>query len=117
MLEKKDSRLRVIIVGGSVAGLTLAHCLHHLDIDFVLLEAGREIAPEIGASIIINPSGARILDQLGIWDDAMKLMPPNKGTFTWSAEGNLLNKTSIGPLIRERYVSPETQPRVKTKMF
>ena len=56
-------RLRVIIVGGSVAGLTLAHCLHHSDIDFVLLEARNEIAPQVGASIVVLPNGARILDQ------------------------------------------------------
>lgn len=31
-------RLKVIIVGGSIAGLTLAHCLHHNSIDFVVLE-------------------------------------------------------------------------------
>ena len=38
-------RLRVIIVGGSVAGLTLARCLHHSNTDFVVLEARDEIAP------------------------------------------------------------------------
>lgn len=61
--EKGEKRLKVIIVGGSVAGLTLAHCLHHSDIDFVLLEARKEIAPQVGASIVVLPNGARVLDQ------------------------------------------------------
>jgi 2-polyprenyl-6-methoxyphenol hydroxylase-like FAD-dependent oxidoreductase len=60
---KGEKRLKVIIVGGSVAGLTLAHCLHHSSIDFVLLEARKEIAPQVGASIVVLPNGARVLDQ------------------------------------------------------
>jgi len=60
---KGEKRLKVIIVGGSVAGLTLAHCLHHSNIDFVLLEARKEIAPQVGASIVVLPNGARVLDQ------------------------------------------------------
>jgi 2-polyprenyl-6-methoxyphenol hydroxylase-like FAD-dependent oxidoreductase len=60
---KGEKRLKVIIVGGSVAGLTLAHCLHHSDIDFVLLEARKDIAPQVGASIVVLPNGARVLDQ------------------------------------------------------
>ena len=51
----KQDRLRVVIVGGSVAGLTLAHCLHHNNIDFVVLEAVKEIAPQLGASIVVLP--------------------------------------------------------------
>jgi ribosomal protein S27E len=58
-IEEKESRLRVIIVGGSVAGLTLAHCLHHSNIDYVVLEAREEIAPQVGASIVVLPNGAR----------------------------------------------------------
>jgi 2-polyprenyl-6-methoxyphenol hydroxylase-like FAD-dependent oxidoreductase len=48
-------RLRIIIVGGSVAALTLAHCLHHSNIDFVVLEARNEIAPQVGASSSFYP--------------------------------------------------------------
>lgn len=63
LVKTGKDRLRVIIVGGSIAGLTLAHCLHHSDIDFVVLEARQEIAPQVGASIVVLPNGARILDQ------------------------------------------------------
>ncbi|KAB8223455.1 hypothetical protein BDV33DRAFT_188834 [Aspergillus novoparasiticus] len=57
---------RVIIVGGSIAGLTLAHSLQQSGIDFVVLEANTNIAPQAGASTGILTNGARILDQLGI---------------------------------------------------
>lgn len=73
---KEHGRLRVIIVGGSIAGLTLAHSLHHSNIDFVVLEAGKEIAAQVGASIAIFPNGARILDQLGLYDDISAVSAP-----------------------------------------
>ncbi|KAG8420740.1 hypothetical protein J3458_002673 [Metarhizium acridum] len=65
----------VIIVGGSVAGLALAHCLQRLGVSFTILEQG-EIAPQLGASIGILPNGGRILDQLGIFDNIEKEIEP-----------------------------------------
>ncbi|OJD33921.1 fad binding domain protein [Diplodia corticola] len=58
---------RVIIAGGSIAGLTLANMLERLGIDFVVLEAYRDIAPQVGASIGLAPNGLRVLDQLGLY--------------------------------------------------
>jgi 2-polyprenyl-6-methoxyphenol hydroxylase-like FAD-dependent oxidoreductase len=60
--------LRVIIVGGGVAGLTLANALQNAGIDYVLLEQHGTVDPQIGASIGISPNGSRILDQLGCLD-------------------------------------------------
>ncbi|KAL4877623.1 hypothetical protein BJY04DRAFT_230591 [Aspergillus karnatakaensis] len=65
----EDRGFRVIIVGGSIAGLTLAHCLHHANIDHIVLEKRSEIAPQEGASIGLWPNGSRILDQLGLFED------------------------------------------------
>ncbi|KAL0573426.1 hypothetical protein V5O48_008520 [Marasmius crinis-equi] len=59
------SDFRVLIVGGSIAGLTLANILERVGIDFLLLESYREWAPDVGASIAMFPYGLRILDQLG----------------------------------------------------
>jgi 2-polyprenyl-6-methoxyphenol hydroxylase-like FAD-dependent oxidoreductase len=93
---KKD--LRIIIVGGSVAGLTLAHCLHHNNIDFVVLEAHNEIAPQVGASICVLPNGARILDQLGLLDDIVTMVEPMQRGLTWTGDGKLIVDSS-GPLL------------------
>ncbi|KAL5339398.1 FAD/NAD(P)-binding domain-containing protein [Aspergillus crustosus] len=65
----EDERFKVIIVGGSIAGLTLAHCLHRANIDHVVLEKRAEIAPQEGATIGLWPNGNRILDQLGLYDE------------------------------------------------
>lgn len=59
---------KVIIVGGSVAGLTLANILERLGVDFTLLEAYPEIAPQVGASIGLLPNGFRILDQIQCYE-------------------------------------------------
>ncbi|RYP42596.1 hypothetical protein DL767_000120 [Monosporascus sp. MG133] len=59
---------KVLIIGGSIAGLTLAHCLEKLGLSFEILEQHEEISPQIGASIGILPNGALILDQLGIFE-------------------------------------------------
>ncbi|RSM15449.1 hypothetical protein CDV31_005042 [Fusarium ambrosium] len=58
----------VVIVGGSVSGLSLANMLEKFDIEYILLEAHSTIAPQLGASIGLLPSGLRILDQLGCYD-------------------------------------------------
>ncbi|KAJ5309707.1 uncharacterized protein N7443_002168 [Penicillium atrosanguineum] len=58
---------KVIIVGGSIAGLTLAHTLSRIGIDYVVLEKREYVAPKEGASILILPHGGRILEQLGLF--------------------------------------------------
>ncbi|KAH7063241.1 FAD binding domain-containing protein [Macrophomina phaseolina] len=63
-----SKNFKVIIAGGSIAGLTLANMLGRLGIDFVVLEAYPEIAPQVGASIGLSPNGLRILDQLGMYE-------------------------------------------------
>ncbi|KAF9888702.1 hypothetical protein FE257_008460 [Aspergillus nanangensis] len=70
------SEFKVIIVGGSIAGLTLAHCLHRAKIKHVVLEKGADIAPQLGASIGIMPNGGRILQQLGLYDAVEDLIEP-----------------------------------------
>ncbi|KAH7012377.1 FAD binding domain-containing protein [Macrophomina phaseolina] len=62
-----DKDLKILIAGGSIAGLTLANILERLGVDFLVLEAYPEIAPQVGASIGILPNGLRILDQLGLY--------------------------------------------------
>lgn len=59
---------KIIIVGGSVAGLSLANMLERFNIEYILLEGYPEIAPQVGASIGLLPNGLRILDQLGCYE-------------------------------------------------
>lgn len=94
-VDRKRS-FRVLIAGGGIAGLTLANALQHADIDFLLLEARAEIAPQLGASIGLSPNGGRILDQLGCYDDIMQLTEPLRYTGNHYANGDLINPRTDG---------------------
>lgn len=73
MADKKN--FKIIIVGGSIAGLTLANMLELNNIDFVLLEAYPKIAPQVGASFGLLPHGGRIFDQLGVFKTIQSKAP------------------------------------------
>ncbi|KAG0158292.1 hypothetical protein PDIDSM_5805 [Penicillium digitatum] len=72
---------KVVIVGGSVAGLSLALMLERNGIDFVILEAYGSIAPQVGASFGVLPNGFRILDQLGCYESVLKMAEYPMDTF------------------------------------
>lgn len=54
------------IVGGGIAGLTLARMLELANIPYCLWEAYNSFMPSAGASIGLMPNGLRILDQIGV---------------------------------------------------
>ncbi|RYP08179.1 hypothetical protein DL765_008879 [Monosporascus sp. GIB2] len=84
---------RVIIGGGSITGLSLALMLEKVGVDFVVLEAYDSITPPVGAGVVCNANGFRILDQLGVYDDIMKAsMAPLQEASTWWPDGSLHNK-------------------------
>ncbi|KAJ6051561.1 hypothetical protein N7499_010901 [Penicillium canescens] len=63
---------KVVIAGGSIAGLALALMLEKNGIDFIVLEGYGSIAPQVGASIGLLPNGLRILDQLGCYETVLE---------------------------------------------
>lgn len=95
-------QFKVIIVGGSIAGLTLANCLSRRNIDFLVLEARPQIAPPEGAGLCVLANGARILDQLGIFDDINQLLEPMKDIYTWREDGKVLSKLDTPVRLQSR---------------
>ncbi|KIA75510.1 hypothetical protein HK57_00009 [Aspergillus ustus] len=88
---------KVIIVGGGIAGLTLANALEKapVPIDYVVLEARETIAPQVGAGIALAPSGCRVLDQLQVYDDLARLVHPVESSGVSDVHGRpLLPKRS-----------------------
>lgn len=75
------SDFRVVIAGASIAGLSLALALERAGVDFVVLEAHPSVAPQVGASIAVLPSGARVLDQLGCYADVAGLVSCSTDNF------------------------------------
>lgn len=87
---KDRKNFKVIIAGGSVAGLSLANMLQKNGIDYLVLEAYPEIAPQVGASIGLIPHGLRVLDQLGVYEDIRKLVHPLDHFNFRNSKGELL---------------------------
>lgn len=97
---------RVIIVGGSIAGLSLALMLEKNGIDFLVLEGYPSIAPQVGASIGVLPNGLRILDQLGCCDEVIKAaeFPVDKVLFRDSLGQPFWSFENFGQQMKQRLV-------------
>ncbi|KAL4878068.1 hypothetical protein BJY04DRAFT_229969 [Aspergillus karnatakaensis] len=100
-----SSDFRVIIVGGSIAGLTLSHCLNAAGIDNIVLEKHGEIASQVGASIGVLPNGAQILDQLGLFDRIEKLIEPLETAHITYPDGHIL-RSDYPIRVKERFGRP-----------
>ncbi|GKT53992.1 FAD binding domain-containing protein [Colletotrichum tofieldiae] len=102
-MSSKD--FKVIIAGGGIAGLTLANLLEKFGIDYVILEAYHEMAPQVGASIGILPNGSRVLDQVGLYDEVRKLIDnPMFKMSLYDSKGNATsNYHGIGDQFRRRH--------------
>jgi 2-polyprenyl-6-methoxyphenol hydroxylase-like FAD-dependent oxidoreductase len=95
-MSSRPSHFRVIIAGGGIAGLTLANALQHAGIDYLLLEARDDLAPQLGASIGLGPNGSRILDQLGCYDEIMDNTVPLDYTGSRRSDGGYIRPKTDG---------------------
>ncbi|PWY75420.1 monooxygenase [Aspergillus heteromorphus CBS 117.55] len=86
-------QFHVVIVGASISGLTLAHCLSSTSIKFTVLEA-RSNSFNDGAGLVILPNGARILDQLGLYRDVLDWGVRMDWHSTWLDDGRLLKRVN-----------------------
>lgn len=102
-LNMASKNFKVIIVGGSIAGLSLALMLEKNGIDFVVLEGYPDIAPQVGASIGVLPNGLRVLDQLGCYEKVIEtaehsvnkvVFRDSQGRQFWSFEN--FHETMVG---------------------
>lgn len=85
---------QVAIVGGGIAGLTLALEFERLDIKYALFESHASLAPGEGASIGLQPNGLRILDQLGVFEEIAQHTAPILDRNLYDDHGKLLTSIS-----------------------
>lgn len=90
VVQKRES-FPVAIVGGGIAGLTLALSFEQLGIRYALYERYASLAPDQGASIGLLPNGLRILDQLGLVKEIEDHTAALQRWFHLGAEGELLS--------------------------
>ena len=100
-----SSTVEVIIVGGAVSGLTFAHCLRKAGISYVVLERGANICFPGGASIGLMPHGLRILDQLGLCDQILRLTAPVHSNISRLPNGQKFRESRLPEEIEKRSVS------------
>ncbi|KAI0202484.1 hypothetical protein F4808DRAFT_468608 [Astrocystis sublimbata] len=75
------SSFKILIIGGGIAGLSLAIMLEKYGLEYELLEKHADVAPKLGAGVGLTPNGARILDQIGVWDEMCRhASPVDSGT-------------------------------------
>jgi 2-polyprenyl-6-methoxyphenol hydroxylase-like FAD-dependent oxidoreductase len=96
------SGFRVIIVGGGLGGLTLANCLQHARIDYLLLEGREKIGLHVGAAVGIEPHGGRILDQLGVLSSLQDVIEPYRSFIFRDAQGKFELSTDFPELVEAR---------------
>ncbi len=93
--------LKVIVVGGGVAGLAISHAFQKANIDHVVLEKG-VVAPPWGASITIWAHGARILQQLGCLDALAAQALPMKMMYCRDRNGKAFSTDNYFEMMTER---------------
>lgn len=114
--QEKQRRLRVIIVGASISGLTLANALDRAGIDFVVLEKQKDVEVQKGASILIFPNGFVALDQLGLYDDITKATLAMTGNnFRSGPTARFIKHFDEFDMIRKRY--PGTVSTKRNSIF
>lgn len=82
----QQNPFKVIIIGGSVAGLTLANALEKANIDYVLLEK-RDVCPNVGQTIFVLPCTSLVLEQLGISSKLEEIAIPLRTREHWAGNG------------------------------
>lgn len=88
--------MRLVVVGGGVAGPAVALAARKQGLDAVVLER-REVAdPEEGSWITVGPNGLDALDALGVLDAVRTIGVPSRSNRMFGATGRLLGELSLG---------------------
>lgn len=98
--------MRIVIVGGGIAGLALALGLRRQGIDFALLEQAPRFEA-VGAGIQLSPNATRALAHLGVADrlDAFAVRPGRHRFVSWE-DGRALLTTPLGDAALAAFGSP-----------
>lgn len=86
---------KVIVVGGGLAGLGLAHSLSKAGIDYVVLERADDLTPQGGASLAMWPHNVRVLDQLGLLKQMEEIDCHIRNKVNVRKDGSVMQKSNM----------------------
>ncbi|KAK6851815.1 hypothetical protein PG995_011940 [Apiospora arundinis] len=95
MADQKTEEFRVILVGGGPVALTAAHALSKAGIDYVILERRDQLDVDSGASVAVWPHNVRLLDQLGMLEEADKTYMPVLYKRNLRRDGSQISKSNM----------------------
>lgn len=99
---QSNDHYQVAIVGGGIAGVTLALALEKLGVRYALLEARGSLESDRGAGIGLQPNGMRILDQLGVLDEIEQHTTDLHTWYSFNGDGDMIGRSSAMGKYRER---------------
>ncbi len=89
--------VRVVILGGGIGGLSLAHELTRRELSCTVLERTAQLSP-VGAGIIMNPNAMRVLELNGLAEPLRERGWPYLARDTHDQAGRLLATRDYRPL-------------------
>ncbi|KAF9206088.1 hypothetical protein BGZ49_003016, partial [Haplosporangium sp. Z 27] len=102
--RKNLNTLKAIIVGGGIAGLSIALMMEFAGIEYEILERYTGDEPEVGAALILGPPVLRLLEQMGLLEQVENKSKPLSGTTVVDVEGRRLGR--LEGVEKERYGYP-----------
>src|SRR5215213_11367527 len=97
--------MRVLIVGGGVAGSVAAMALQQAGIDAAIFERQARLGADVGSYFTVSPNGLDALDAVGVLDIAKRHAFPTRRNVLWDARGGRLGATALGRPLRDRSVA------------
>ena len=88
--------MRVVIVGGGVAGPAVALAARRYGLEAVVLERRDEVDPDEGSYVTVGPNGLDALAELGVLDEVRGIGAPSRLNRMFGATGRLLGELSLG---------------------
>jgi len=106
MMPSSTSPFKVIIVGGGVAGLSMAHALTLAKIDYVVLEKRDRVAEPSGACLGIWPHSMPILTQFGVLKTLTESHTPLRVAYHMDPSGETITSFPFFEKQKEKYKIP-----------
>lgn len=98
--------LRIIVVGGGIAGLAAAICLSRNGHRVTVIEAAAQLN-EVGAGIQIPPNSSRILASYGLAERFLeKIVRPRNIQFRRYCDGEILSSAPFRGVLERKYGFP-----------